>query len=267
MNYISSLIMKKVWRRDLKHVPLSWLEGKLPMPTVAEMIFNNINHVKEKQFVHSTFWYEKQNGSQHIANRLAEGLDIRYGKSICEIRRDNGKWHVGGECFDKVVFCGNIKDVPSVLKGIDISGYVRQIEELEYHGTTSVFCEIDRNPYSWIYLPAHGYDSHRIICTGNFAESNNVEGKMTATVEFTDGKSFDDIHENLSRIPLHPRYLAHHHHEYTYPIQDIHTREMIHNLKRTLELLDFYFTGRFADWEYYNMDVAMGAAMDVCKRI
>ena len=48
---------EKVWRRDLKYVPLSWLEGKLPMPTVAEMIFNNINHVKEKQFVHSTFWY------------------------------------------------------------------------------------------------------------------------------------------------------------------------------------------------------------------
>ena len=46
---------EKVWRRDLKQVPLSWLEGKLPMPTVAEMIFNNINHVKEKAFVHSSF--------------------------------------------------------------------------------------------------------------------------------------------------------------------------------------------------------------------
>ena len=30
---------------------------------------------------------------------------------------------------------------------------------------------------------------------------------------------------------------------------------------------DFYLTGRFADWEYYNMDVAMGAAMDLCKMI
>lgn len=46
---------EKVWRRDLKQVPLSWLEGKLPMPTVEEMVYNNINHVKEKSFVHSTF--------------------------------------------------------------------------------------------------------------------------------------------------------------------------------------------------------------------
>lgn len=78
------------------------------MLTVTEIIFNNITHVKEKQFVHSTFWYEKQNGLQYITDRLAEGLYIRYGKNIREIRRDNGKWYVG-ECFDKVVFCGNIK--------------------------------------------------------------------------------------------------------------------------------------------------------------
>ena len=41
---------EKIWRRDLKLVPLSWLEGKLPMPTVMEMIYNNINHVKERHF-------------------------------------------------------------------------------------------------------------------------------------------------------------------------------------------------------------------------
>lgn len=28
-----------------------------------------------------------------------------------------------------------------------------------------------------------------------------------------------------------------------------------------------YFTGRFADWEYYNMDIAMRMAMDLCKKI
>ena len=42
---------------------------------------------------------------------------------------------------------------------------------------------------------------------------------------------------------------------------------MIHNLKDALSPYGFYFTGRFADWEYYNMDVAMGAAMDLCKKI
>ena len=73
---------EKVWRRDLVQIPLSWLAGKLPMPTVAEIIFNNINHIKEKAFVHATFWYEKMNGSQYIADKLAEGINIHYNANI-----------------------------------------------------------------------------------------------------------------------------------------------------------------------------------------
>lgn len=259
---------EKVWRRDLKQVPLSWLEGKLPMPTVAEMIYNNFNHVAEKQFVHSSFWYEKQNGSQHIADRLSEGLNVVYGADIQDVvKTDRGGWRIAMKDYDMVVFAGNIKQLPSLLSGVDIDAYSARIDALEYHGTTSVFCEIDSNPYSWIYQPSDEHESHRIICTGNFAESNNATGKMTGTIEFTDEISKEKILENLERIPLHPRYLDHHYNQYTYPIQDGNTREMICELKDMLSKEGFYMTGRFADWEYYNMDVAMGAAIDLCKRI
>lgn len=256
---------EKVWRRDLKNVPLSWLEGKLPMPTVQEMIYNNINQVKEKSFVHSTFWYEKVNGSQFIADRLAQGISVRYNSQIDCIKCVNESWFINDECYDAVVFCGNIKHLPAMVEGVDLTKYTAGINALEYHGTTSVFCEIDKNPYSWIYLPDNRYDSHRIICTGNFAASNNVPGKMTATVEFTDEISKEEILKQLGNIPMAPRYLDHYYNKYTYPIQDRNTRSMIAELKNYLSAKQFYFTGRFADWEYYNMDVAMGAAIDMCK--
>lgn len=258
---------EKVWRRSLTNVPLSWLEGKLPMPTVQEMIFNNINQVKEKSFVHSTFWYEKMNGSQYIADKLAQDIDVRYNAGIESVERVSDGWSINGEMFDAVVFCGNIKQLPSLVKGVDISQFAADIDSLEYHGTTSVFCEIEANPYSWIYLPDSRYDSHRIICTGNFSPSNNAEGKMTATVEFTDEISKEEIIEQLKRIPMNPKYLDHHYNKYTYPIQDVNTRGMVASLKEHLASEAFYFTGRFADWEYYNMDVAIGAAMDLCKNI
>ena len=145
--------------------------------------------------------------------------------------------------------------------------HTSKIDSLEYHGTTSVFCEIDSNPYSWVYLPDSKYDSHRIICTGNFAASNNAPGKMTATVEFTDEISKEEILNQLKQIPMNPKYLDHHYNKYTYPIQDINTRDMISSLKANLAKDNFYFTGRFADWEYYNMDVAINAAMDLCKKL
>lgn len=258
---------EKVWRRDLKRVPLTWLEGKLPMPTVEEIIYNNMNHVEEKTFVHATFWYEKKNGSQFIADRLASDLNIQYNSDIQSLEILSSGISINGELFEKVIFCGNIKQLPSLLKGVDMEDYTKSIENLESHGTTAVFCEIEQNPYSWIYQPSRQHESHRIICTGNFAESNNAEGKMTATIEFTDYISEEDIKKELKKIPLNPKYLAHYYNEFTYPIQDKDTQSMIQNLKKHLSQYNIYFTGRFADWEYYNMDVAIDAAIKLCKTI
>ena len=262
---------EKVWRRDLTTVPMSWMEGKLPMPTTQEMRENNAKKVKEKAFVHSSFWYEKNNGSQHIADRLAEGLNIVYNADISSIEYVDGSWVIEGCKFDKVIFCGNIKDMVKAVKGVDMKQYMQPVNDLEYHGTTAVFCEIDSNPYSWIYQPSSRHESHRIICTGNFAQSNNSEeipnDRITATIEFTDYISKDDIMSNLKKIPLNPRYLDHKYNQYTYPIQNKNTRIMIKGLKDTLAPYGFFFTGRFADWEYYNMDVAIKAAMNVSTQV
>ena len=262
---------EKVWRRDLTTVPMSWMEGKLPMPTTQEMRDNNANKVEERTFVHSTFWYEKRNGSQYLADRLAENLNILYNSDIQDVEYDGQQWIIQEQKFDKVVFCGNIKDLVMMLKGVDVETYKPSVKALEYHGTTAVFCEIDKNPYSWIYLPSRKHESHRIICTGNFAPSNNDKSieanRITATIEFTDEMSKNEIMENLNLIPLHPKYLDHQYNQFTYPIQDRNTRTLVKNLKTTLASSNLYFTGRFADWEYYNMDVAIGAAMDLAKQL
>jgi UDP-galactopyranose mutase len=34
-----------------------------------------------------------------------------------------------------------------------------------------------------------------------------------------------------------------------------------------LEAEKCYLLGRFAEWEYYNMDVAIGAALDLAARV
>lgn len=258
----------KVWRRSLAGVPLTWLEGKLPMPSVQEIIYNNINHIEERAFVHSSFFYPQKGGSQFVADRLSKDLDIVYDSNIESIERKDSVWVINDRCYDKVVYCGNIKQIPSILKkGIDLSSYIEPIDNLEYHGTTAVFCEIDVNKYSWIYLPNKEYESHRIICTGNFSSSNNAPGKMTASIEFTDFISEEEIKENLKKMPYSPHYLTHHYEKYTYPIQNKDTRFMVESLKQKLERYDFYLLGRFAEWEYYNMDVAMGAALDLYERI
>ena len=259
---------EKIWKRDLRKVPLAWLEGKLPMPTVEEILYNNFFHVEESSMVHSSFYYPKQDGSQFLANRLSEKLDIQYNVNIHKIDKKNEKWIVENQEFDKVIFCGNIKDFPEIFRNsLSIEAFSEPVKNLEYHGTTSVLCEMRHNPFSWIYLPSNQYLSHRIICTGNFADSNNQDSNHpTCTVEFTDYLSEEKIRENLAKMPFGVKYIAHNFAEYTYPIQNKTTKEMVVDLKETVKKENIYILGRFAEWEYYNMDAAIKAAMDLVSK-
>ena len=79
---------RKIWRQDLSSIPLSWLEGKLPMPTPEEILNANRDRIEERSFVHSSFYYPKNNGSQFIADKLASGVDICKDSQICGIEVD-----------------------------------------------------------------------------------------------------------------------------------------------------------------------------------
>lgn len=259
---------KKIWKRNLSDVPISWLEGKLPMPTIDEIFFANILKEGENKMVHSSFFYPRINGSQFIADKLSEGLNIRYNSNVSNLnyKKENNIWEINNDYFDYVIFTGNIKEIPSSIN-INICDNAHYIDKLEYHGTTSVLCKIDKNPYSWVYLPKEDHNAHRIICTGNFSPNNNGDKTATATVEFTDEVSKEIILSNLKKLPLSPEYITHKYTKYTYPIQNKDTRNNISNLKKILEQHNFYLLGRFAEWEYYNMDAAIGAAIDLSTRL
>ena len=252
----------KIWGCDIENVPASWLAGKFPMPTPRQMLEANERHLQENEFVHSSFYYPRHGGSQVIADTLAKGLSVEYD---CDVRRINVLRNEGvlvnGERFDKVFFCGNVKELPGILEGVDIGAFSSEIAALPYHGTTAVFCETDPIPYSWFYQSTPRHKSHRFICTGNFSPDNNADGKMTCTVEFTDELSKDEIVRQLALMPFSPRYLCHHYSRYSYPIQRTQTRQMIGNLKEVLAPCGVHLVGRFAEWEYYNMDIAMESAM------
>lgn len=256
----------KVWRRNLKDVPLSWLAGKLPMPTPQEMLSANRDRVEEQQFVHSSFYYEKVGGSQFLADALARGVDVRYDSEVRMVSMSSGNLMVNGLPFDAVVFCGNLKDLPRMLVELP-STFVDEIEKLEYHGTTAVFCETDPVPYSWFYQPSRKHQSHRFICTGNFSSSNNAPGKMTCTVEFTDEVGQDEINEQLCQMPFHPRCIGRHYSKFSYPIQHPNTRQVVAKLKNFLRSKNIFLSGRFAEWEYFNMDAAMESSLKLCETL
>ena len=256
---------QKIWQRDAHSIPISWLQGKLPMPKIEDVLCSNILRQQESGMVHSTFYYPKAGGSQFLADRLSEGLDIRYDCAIENISRQANRWILNHtQEFDYLVYTGNVRSFPQAIDIEEISGRLKtEIEDLEYHGTTTVLCETPKNSYSWIYLPNKEYPAHRMIMTGNFSPTNTDGCTSSATLEFTNRVSDSEISDTLIKLPFPLKAIAQKYTECTYPVQSEGTRSLISQIKQLLRPYGGFLLGRFAEWEYYNMDAAIGAALDL----
>jgi protoporphyrinogen oxidase len=261
---------EKIWRTDLASIPTGWLEGKLPLPDVAEILESNVLRRPENTMVHAQFYYALRGGSQFIIDRLAEGLDIRLSTPISHLNRREGKWFINEnieEAYDQVVYTGDIRNLSGLLPELSAHPAMERISGLRTRGITNVFCECDPTTISWLYLPDCNLAANRIIYTGGFSSANNHSGRMTCVVEFVHGENEEVIERDIKMLPGNLRRIATNHVRDAYVIQEQATREKILCLKNYLEARNLYTVGRFADWEYYNIDKAIEAAMDLVKTI
>jgi protoporphyrinogen oxidase len=256
----------KIWNTDISKVPLEWLDGKLPMPQIREVIISNILKKEESQMVHSTFYYAKRDGSQFIINRLAENQQISLSYIVSDISVTNsGSVSVNNELTsDVLVYCGDVRQLASIvdINDKDLKIALAAVTDLPSNGTSNVLCETDDNDISWLYLPEQEYKAHRIIYTGNFSNTNN-EGtnRKTCVVEFSGKQEQDLMINELKRLPGNLKPLAFNYEPNSYIIQQKGTREKIGTIKTLLAKYNIYLLGRFAEWEYHNMDKCVEGAM------
>jgi protoporphyrinogen oxidase len=260
---------EKIWKTDLSTVAMEWLEGKLPMPNLHEIIENNIIKGEEENMVHATFFYPVEDGSQFIVDRLKRDLDIRTGEAITQIDRHDSQLKIKDEFFDKIIYCGDIRQLPDFAKqvlnnaGVDL----KYIENLRSNGTSNLFCETDDTDISWLYIPEDFTMAHRIIYTGNFSDTNNRgSNRKTCVVEFSGKVELEVMKEEIKKLPGNLSPLSYNYEPNSYVVQDRRTRAEINKAKKALEAQGIFLLGRFAEWEYYNMDKAIEAAFSLSEQ-
>ncbi len=261
----------KIWNTDLAAVPLQWLDGKLPMPKLNEVILSNILKKEEANMVHSSFFYPRRDGSQFIVNRLSEGLSINCSYTVESISVQADKKlsiNKNDKVVDSIVFCGDVRELHKIIQINDnaLQHALQNVSGLISNGTSNVLCETDENDLSWLYLPEDKFKAHRIIYTGNFSETNNEGSKRkTCVVEFSGKHAETEILEELKLLPGNLKALAFNYEANSYIIQHQTTRKDIALLKSLLKPYQIFLLGRFAEWEYYNMDKCIEASMELEK--
>lgn len=261
---------EKIWQCSLKDVSLDWLEGKLPTPSARSILLDNIFRQKEAEMVHSIFYYPVTGGSQFIADRLAEGLSIETNCPVEKITVSNEGLIVNDRRCDKVVYTGDIRKLHAIVDSDDeaLNNSLVVLCDLKSHGTTNILCECDPTDISWLYLPEANTKAHRIIYTGNFSPSNNGKStRSSCVVEFSGFVPLDVMVEELKNLPGNLKPIDHNYQEASYVIHDSLTHQKVSAAINALNRVNIYPLGRFAEWQYYNMDAAIESAMKLVSRL
>lgn len=261
---------EKIWQCSLKDVSIDWLDGKLPTPSTSSILIDNILRQKEAEMVHSTFYYPVTGGSQFIADRLAESLSIETNCPVEKITVSDEGLIVNGRPFDKVVYTGDIRKLQAIVDSDDeaLNNSLRSLCDLKSHGTTNILCECDPTDISWLYLPEANTKAHRIIYTGNFSPSNNGKStRSSCVVEFSGFVPRDVMTEEIKSLPGNLRPIDHNYQESSYVIHDSMTHHKVDAAIKELNRVNIFPLGRFAEWQYYNMDAAIESAMRLVSRL
>jgi UDP-galactopyranose mutase len=90
---------------------------------------------------------------------------------------------------------------------------------------------------------------------------------MTCVVEFSGNHDRAFMEEQVKSLPGNLTPLAHNQEPNSYVVQQPDTRQRVKALQDYLEPDSFYLAGRFAEWEYHNMDKAIEASMAIAAKI
>ena len=257
---------EKIWQCDLEQVSLDWLEGKLPSPDLLSILVDNIYSEDECAMPHSTFYYPIKGGSQFIANRLSQGVTIEFDKEVTRIEVVDDGVLVNGQHYDKIIYTGDIRSLSKVIHKAPehIHKPLVKVENLMSHSTSNILCECDQCDLSWLYLPESSTKAHRIIYTGSFASSNNGDSsRSSCTVEFSGELSEIEMKEEIKKLPGNLKPIMTNYQVSSYVIHDASTRSVVTETKKALAKSHIHLLGRFAEWEYFNMDTAIASAMQL----
>jgi UDP-galactopyranose mutase len=86
-------------------------------------------------------------------------------------------------------------------------------------------------------------------------------------VEFSGETPLNEMLEAITNLPGNLKMIDYNYEPNSYVIQQHGDREKINALKEALAPYGLYLVGRFAEWEYHNMDKAIESAMKTVEKI
>ena len=279
----------KIWNIDPARISLEWVE-RIPKPPVEDVIKSAIG-IETEGYTHQLyFYYPVQGGIQALVKAFEDNLKkVTKGFDVKEIEKQKGKWRVSNgiddKYYDRIISCIPIFDLAAALKSVPKK--IKDIihKKLKYNSLSIVMLGIDKEKLSdkfAVYVPQKDLLFHRICFHSYMGPWYTPKGKSSVVAEITtnpgdgahemtDRELIDHVARGLDRESIIDKKIVCasdvKRMKYAYVLYDLNYRKNMKTVNEYFRSINLPLNGRFAQFEYLNMDAVIKNSFDLARAI
>ena len=276
---------EKIWKYPTDRMSLHWVDGRIPRPPVEDVIRSAIGIDTEGYTHQAVFSYPLDGGIEALVRAIAQPIEkfIKTGFRVTSIKKLKKQWQIsdGNEVVlaDRCICTMPVQHLLSCLEGVP-----REVKNaaasLKYNALVCVNIGI-REPVpaiSWLYVPdpavgrpnrisfPSGYSQHNAPdgCSAILAEITHQPGDEVAGM--TDAELIRDVVDMLQGMQILHKdqvvYSSVERQPFAYVVYDLEYQKNIAIVREYCTGIGIPLIGRFAQFEYLNMDGCIRSVMD-----
>ena len=271
---------EKIWKYPLEKMNIDWVDGRVPAPSVEEMVKGAEGKVEREYGPNAYFLYPRVGGIGTIPTALSTRVnEISLNSDVSEIHQKGKRLEViymlNGESkrqeADKVLSSVPLPEIVKMIKAAP-EEVIKASEALVYNSLVCFNIGVNRAAISdkhWLYFPEKEYPFNRISFPMNLSPETVPKGKSSIVVEvtYTGARlNAEETKEKVRQGLVDAEILRDEDKlevfgaldfKYAYVVYDLHHKRNVNLIQAYLKSLGVSSMGRFGEWEYFNMDKAI----------
>jgi protoporphyrinogen oxidase len=276
---------EKIWKYPTEKMSLHWVDGRIPRPPVEDIIKSAIGIDTEGYTHQAVFSYPLDGGIKALVRAIARPIEpcINTGFRVISITKSKEMWRISnGDKHIQADQCICTIPVQHLLPCLDdVPREVKNAADaLKYNSLVCVNIGIKGSVpgISWFYVPdpavgrtnrisfPSGYSRHGAPdgCSAILAEITHQPGDDVT--DLTDDELINEVVEMLQCMQILHRdqiiYTSVERQPFAYVVYDLDYQKNIAIVKEYCKGIGIPLVGRFAQFEYLNMDGCIRSVMD-----
>jgi protoporphyrinogen oxidase len=276
---------EKIWKYKTEKMSLHWVDGRIPRPPVEDIIKSAIG-IKTEGYTHqAVFSYPLDGGIEALVSAIAEPIRsyVRTGFRVTSVKRNGGGWLIGDgrETIraDRVICTIPVQHLLPCLEHVP-EDVIKACNALVYNSLVCITIGI-RGPVpkiSWMYIPDKTTGlTNRLSFPSNFSRHTAPEGCSAILAEIThqpgdevsrmsDRELTREVLSMLEKMKICTSgqviVSSVERQPFAYVVYDLDYQNTIRIVQDYCRSQEIPLIGRFAQFEYMNMDACIRSVMD-----